>query len=111
MYGESNLSSYQNSPSRDTEFQQLPRIIGPNVQEITQCVSAMQRMIDQIGTAQDNQPLQTQLHQFQHYIQQLETDRRRYAHKNKICVAIFCVVMLAIIIGIIVWIQKTDGPL
>merc|ERR1712071_337737 len=39
-----------------------------------QNVSSMQRMITQIGTPQDSQQLQTQLHQIQHYTGQLAKD-------------------------------------
>ena len=79
MEGYSN--SYQNGTSaRETEFQRLAQNVGTNVQKILQngqlritlvfqfvpclilfAVSSMQRMITQIGTAQDNQQLQNQL--------------------------------------------------
>merc|ERR1712013_666498 len=48
--------------------------IGTNIQKILQNGSSMQRMISQIGTAQDNQQLQNQLHQIQHYTGQLAKD-------------------------------------
>ena len=89
MEGYSN--SYQNGTSaRETEFQRLAQNVGTNVQKILQngiarffnvprlfnekklfSVSSMQRMISQIGTAQDNQQLQNQLHQIQHYTGQV----------------------------------------
>ena len=43
-------------------------------------VSSMQRMIAQIGTPQDNQQLQTQLHQIQHYTGQLAKDTSTHLH-------------------------------
>ena len=73
-------NSYQNgSTAKETEFQRLAQNIGTNIQKIQQnggslepgvqlsfmysisAVSSMQRMITQIGTAQDNQQLQNQL--------------------------------------------------
>jgi len=73
MEGYSN--SYQNGTSaRETEFQRLATNVGTNVQKILQNVSSMQRMITQIGTPQDNQQLQNQLHQIQHYTGQLAKD-------------------------------------
>jgi len=68
-------NSYQNgTTARETEFQRLAQNIGTNIQKILQNVSSMQRMITQIGTAQDNQQLQSQLHQIQHYTGQLAKD-------------------------------------
>jgi len=73
MEGYSN--SYQNGTSaRETEFQRLATNVGTNVQKILQNVSSMQRMITQIGAPQDNQQLQNQLHQIQHYTGQLAKD-------------------------------------
>jgi len=73
MEGYSN--SYQNSTSaRETEFQRLAQNIGTNIQKIQQNVSSMQRMITQIGSPQDSTQLQNQLHQIQHYTQQLAKD-------------------------------------
>merc|ERR1712218_605522 len=43
-------------------------------------VSSMQRMISQIGTAQDNQQLQNQLHQIQHYTGQVAKDTSTHLH-------------------------------
>jgi len=68
-------SSYQNgAPSKEAEFQRLTQNIGSNIQKIIQNVSSMQRMLTQIGTSQDNQQLQNQLHQIQHYTNQLAKD-------------------------------------
>jgi len=73
MEGYSN--SYQNGTSAlETEFQRLAQNVGTNIQKILQNVSSMQRMITQIGTPQDNQQLQNQLHQIQHYTGQLAKD-------------------------------------
>eukprot|EP00088_Acartia_fossae_P039131 TRINITY_DN4071_c1_g1_i1.p1 TRINITY_DN4071_c1_g1~~TRINITY_DN4071_c1_g1_i1.p1 ORF type:complete len:274 (+),score=56.36 TRINITY_DN4071_c1_g1_i1:90-911(+) len=68
-------NSYQNgNPSKEAEFQRLAQNIGSNIQKIIQNVSSMQRMLTQIGTSQDNQQLQNQLHQIQHYTNQLAKD-------------------------------------
>ena len=57
--------SYQNGGSgggrRDADFQKLAQNIGTNIQKILQNVSSMSRMINQIGSPQDNQQLQNQL--------------------------------------------------
>lgn len=67
--------SYQNGGhARETDFQRLAQSVGTNIQKILQNVSSMQRMIQQIGTPQDNQQLQNQLHQIQHYTGQLAKD-------------------------------------
>jgi len=68
-------NSYQNTSSgRETEFQRLAQNIGTNIQKIQQNVSSMQRMITHIDGPQDNTQLQSQLHQIQHYTQQLAKD-------------------------------------
>jgi len=68
-------NSYQNgAPTKEAEFQRLAQNIGTNIQKIIQNVSSMQRMLTQIGTSQDNQQLQNQLHQIQHYTNQLAKD-------------------------------------
>lgn len=75
MEGFSGNGSYQNgAPSKEAEFQRLAQNIGSNIQKIIQNVSSMQRMLTQIGTSQDNQQLQNQLHQIQHYTNQLAKD-------------------------------------
>lgn len=73
--------SYQNGGGRsDLDLQKLAQNIGTNIQKILQNVSSMQRMIAQIGTPQDNQQLQKQLHQIQHYTGQLAKDTSKYLH-------------------------------
>ena len=76
--------SYQNGAGggdvgqMSTDFHRLGQTIGSNVQKILQNVSSMQRMIANIGTPQDNQQLQTQLHQIQHYTRQLAQDTSKH---------------------------------
>ena len=73
--------SYQDSSSSimsETEFQRVAQTVGTNVQKILQNVSSIQRMIAQIGTPQDNQQFQQQLHQIQHYTGQLAKDTAKH---------------------------------
>merc|ERR1712156_852620 len=76
--------SYQNGGSgggrRDADFRKLAQNIGTNIQKILQNVSSMSRMINQIGSPQDNQQLQNQLHQIQHYTGQLAKDTSTDLH-------------------------------
>merc|ERR1719422_1436903 len=80
-----NMDSYQNGPGgggvREVDFQRLTQNVGTNIQKILQNVASMQRMIAQIGTPQDNQQLQSQLHQIQHYTGQLAKDSSRHLHE------------------------------
>jgi len=74
--------SYQNGGSRrEADLQGLSQNIGTNIQKILQNVSSMQRMIAQIGTPQDNQQLQNQLHQIQHYAGEMAKDTSRHLHE------------------------------
>jgi len=72
--------SYQNGGRRDADFQKLAQNVGTNIQKILQNVSSMSRMINQIGSPQDNQQLQNQLHQIQHYTGQLAKDTSTDLH-------------------------------
>jgi len=56
------------------DFQKLAQTIGTSIQKIQQNVSSMQKMVNQLGTPQDSQELRNQLHQIQHYTQQLAKD-------------------------------------
>ena len=67
--------SYQNGRSqRETDLQGLVQNIAINIQKILQNVSSIQRMMVQLGTPQDNQQLQNQLHQVQHFTGKLAKD-------------------------------------
>lgn len=76
------MDSYQNGSGgggvREVDFQRLSQNVGTNIQKILQNVASMQRMITQIGTPQDNQQLQSQLHQIQHYTGQLAKDSAKH---------------------------------
>lgn len=73
------FSSYHNGgQNREQDFQKLTQTIGSSIQKISQNVSSMQRMVNQIGTAQDSPELKKQLHSIQHYTQQLVKDTRGY---------------------------------
>ncbi|KAG5889567.1 hypothetical protein JTB14_018552 [Gonioctena quinquepunctata] len=75
---ESNFPSYQNGQAREQDFQKLSQTIGTSIQKISQNVSSMQRMVNQIGTHQDSPELRKQLHSIQHYTQQLVKDTNGY---------------------------------
>ncbi|XP_017778025.1 PREDICTED: syntaxin-7 [Nicrophorus vespilloides] len=73
------FSSYQNgSSNREQDFQKLSQTIGSSIQKISQNVSSMQRMVNQVGTNQDSPELRKQLHNIQHYTQQLVKDTNGY---------------------------------
>lgn len=75
MEGNYSFSSYHNGgPGREKDFQKLAQTIGTSIQKIQQNVSSMQKMVNQLGTPQDSQELRNQLHQIQHYTQQLAKD-------------------------------------
>lgn len=72
-------SSYQNGAQvREQDFQKLSQTIGTSIQKISQNVSSMQRMVNQIGTHQDSPDIRKQLHSIQHYTQQLVKDTSGY---------------------------------
>ena len=75
--GGGSMASSSNIMS-ETEFQRVAQTVGTNVQKILQNVSSIQRMIAQIGTPQDNQQFQQQLHQIQHYTGQLAKDTAKH---------------------------------
>ncbi|VEN40320.1 unnamed protein product [Callosobruchus maculatus] len=76
---ESNYSSYQNGgQNREQDFQKLSQTVATSIQKISQNVSSMQRMVNQIGTHQDSPELRKQLHSIQHYTQQLVKDTNGY---------------------------------
>lgn len=65
------MSSYDSS---DAEFQRHSQFISTSVQKIYQNVSSMNRMINQVGTAQETPEIRQQLHQIRTYTQQLIKD-------------------------------------
>ncbi|KAL0108399.1 hypothetical protein PUN28_015147 [Cardiocondyla obscurior] len=69
------FSSYHNGgPAREQDFGRLSQTIGTSILKITQNVSSMQKMVNQLGSSTDSQELRNQLHQIQHYTQQLAKD-------------------------------------
>ncbi|XP_031846778.1 syntaxin 7 [Nomia melanderi] len=69
------FSSYHNGgPARDQDFTKLSSTIGSSILKISQSVSSMQKMVNQLGGSTDSQELRNQLHQIQHYTQQLAKD-------------------------------------
>ncbi|KAK9300858.1 hypothetical protein QLX08_006567 [Tetragonisca angustula] len=69
------FSSYHNGgPTREQDFGRLSQTIGTSILKISQNVSSMQKMVNQLGSSSDSQELRNQLHQIQHYTQQLAKD-------------------------------------
>ncbi|XP_011314197.1 syntaxin-7 [Fopius arisanus] len=69
------FSSYHNGgPVREQDFERLSQTVGTSILKISQNVSSMQKMVNQLGGATDSQELRNQLHQIQHYTHQLSKD-------------------------------------
>ncbi|XP_066592155.1 syntaxin-7 [Prorops nasuta] len=69
------FSSYHNGgPTREQDFGRLSQTIGTSILKILQNVSSMQKMVNQLGGSTESQELRNQLHQIQHYTQQLAKD-------------------------------------
>ncbi|XP_015181118.1 PREDICTED: syntaxin-7-like [Polistes dominula] len=69
------FSSYHNGgPAREQDFSRLSQTIGTSILKISQNVSSMQKMVNQLGSSTDSQELRNKLHQIQHYTQQLAKD-------------------------------------
>ncbi|XP_050539733.1 syntaxin-12-like isoform X2 [Daktulosphaira vitifoliae] len=66
-------NSYQ-SNGGEKDFQKLAQLIGTNIQKISQNVSSMNRMVNQLSTMHDATEVRKQLHQISHYTQQLSKD-------------------------------------
>lgn len=60
------------------EFSRLSEVISTNVQKVSQNVASMQKMVNQLGTPQDCESLRSQLHQVQHYTNQLVKDTNNH---------------------------------
>ncbi|KAG1682908.1 Syntaxin-12 [Nymphon striatum] len=60
------------------EFGRLSQLIGTNIQKISQNVSSVERWVNQLGTHQDSEQLRSQLHQIQHYTNQLAKDTNKH---------------------------------
>lgn len=75
MEGTYGFSSYHNGgPGREREFQSLAQTICTNIQKISQNVSSMQKMVNQLGTPQDSQQHKAKLHEIEHYTNMLAKD-------------------------------------
>ncbi|XP_043463324.1 syntaxin-7-like [Leptopilina heterotoma] len=69
------FSSYHNGgPTSLQDFGRLSQTIGTSILKISQNVSSMHKMVNQLGGSTDSQELRNQLHQIQHYTQQLVKD-------------------------------------
>lgn len=73
-YQYSTYVSGEASISGGQEFSQLSQVIGTNIQKVSQNVASLQKMVSQLGTPQDSESLRSQLHQVQHYTNQLVKD-------------------------------------
>lgn len=75
-------SSYRTGPASGTdgqnEFSRLSQVIGTNIQKMSQNVVSMQKMVSQLGTSQDSDSLRSELHQVQHYTNQLAKDTNNH---------------------------------
>lgn len=74
-------TAYNGSEQRtesSAEFDRLSQNIGSDIQKLSQNVSSMQRMVNQLGTAQDSESLRGQLHQVQNYTSQLAKDTNQH---------------------------------
>lgn len=71
----SGYTLYQSGGFRnDSDFRKLAQTVGTNIQKISQNVSSLQRMVNQLGTHQDSPELRSQLQQIRNYTQQLAKD-------------------------------------
>ncbi|KAG8259818.1 Syntaxin-7 [Homalodisca vitripennis] len=59
---------------RSKDFKRITQTMGTNIQKISSNVSSMRKMVNLLGTPQDSQELKQQLHQLQHYTQNLVKD-------------------------------------
>jgi len=69
--------SYQSTSNNEysnSDFNRLSNSISTNVQKISQNVNSMQKMVNQLGTTSDTEQLRQQLHNTQHYTNQLSKD-------------------------------------
>ncbi|RWR98512.1 Syntaxin-7-like protein [Dinothrombium tinctorium] len=69
-------SGYQSTLGGDSssEYSKLSNAIASKVQEISRNVTSMQKMVNQLGTPSDSETLRQQLHDTQHYTNQLARD-------------------------------------
>lgn len=70
------MSAYSSGPNNGKDFMKLAQSIGTSIQKISQNVSSMNKMVDQIGTHQDSPDHRNKLHQIQHYTNQLALDTK-----------------------------------
>uniref|UniRef100_A0A1B6LHC9 t-SNARE coiled-coil homology domain-containing protein n=1 Tax=Graphocephala atropunctata TaxID=36148 RepID=A0A1B6LHC9_9HEMI len=59
---------------RSKDFKRIAQTMGTNIQKISSNVSSMKKMVNLLGTPQDSQELKQELHQLQHYTQNLVKD-------------------------------------
>lgn len=77
-YQYSSYSGPESSSGGFAEFSRLSDVISTNIQKVSQNVASMQKMVNQLGTPQDCESLRSQLHQVQHYTNQLVKDTNNH---------------------------------
>ncbi|XP_054275419.1 syntaxin-12 [Macrosteles quadrilineatus] len=76
-FGGYSSNSYQFNgvgSDRSNDFRKIAQKIGTNIQKISSNVSSMKRMVNLLGTPQDSQQMKNELHEVQHYTQNLVKD-------------------------------------
>ncbi|CAG5134873.1 unnamed protein product [Candidula unifasciata] len=84
-YGKGNFDGYtpyqgdsRSEGERGSDFAKLSRDISSNVQKITQNVTQIQKLVNQIGTLQDSDDMRQRIHQTTHYTKQLANETSQY---------------------------------
>jgi len=77
-YQYSSYSGPESTSGGFAEFSRLSEMISTSIQKVSQNVASMQKMINQLGTPQDCESLRSQLHQVQHYTNQLVKDTNNH---------------------------------
>ena len=77
-YQYSSYSGPESTSGGFAEFSRLSETISTNIQKVSQNVASMQKMVNQLGTPQDCESLRSQLHQVQHYTNQLVKDTNNH---------------------------------
>lgn len=77
-YQYSSYGGPESSSGGFAEFSRLSDTISTNIQKVSQNVASMQKMVNQLGTPQDCESLRSQLHQVQHYTNQLVKDTNNH---------------------------------
>ncbi|BFZ16667.1 hypothetical protein BsWGS_19706 [Bradybaena similaris] len=84
-YGKGNFDGFtpyqgdsRSEGERGSDFAKLSRDISSNVQKMTQNVTQIQKLVNQIGTLQDSDDMRQRIHQTTHYTKQLANETSQY---------------------------------